>query len=1647
MNVITLVKDGCEDLPLGGPSAGCAVVSGNISHTLMGEETLTLEVEASAAVGFEVGYRTEVFGRTYYLNNLPRAVRMSGHRITYSVVMESLKYELSKVLFTNRFNGGSENVNEADFSFTGSFAGVMDKIVSELERVYGAGTWQWKEADTGVDQAYDHSRLDEVKTLSFSSENVLSALNTACGQWNAEFRVEREAGVNTITAGRFGRNVWEHTFRYGRGNGLYRLTRDRKSDSNMITRLYAYGSDKNLSGKYRGRRRRLALPQSHESPLVKAGGYVQDDALAEKFGYGEGAVIFDDIYPSREGTVSAVDDANVLKFTDESMDFDLNEKDGNGNSKYLLASATARVHFNTGKLAGYEFSIAGYNSGRKTFTIVPFTDENDYQYPSPDEDEFRIQPGDRYVILDIALPDSYVAQAEAKLASRALEKYRENYRRLFAYSLEVDELFLKKNFPNASSGDIFNTGDYVNISDADLTEGVMAMKVSGFTRDVFHPYRYTLTLSDNAPSSVITSIVRSEVEMQKVIKTNRLSDPARARRNIRTTAELLEMTFDTDGYFNGGRIRPETIETGMIAVGALSQQFMLDGVVFRPDYGGDTSSVVFSEGTLTHLGIEKDTVRIWGITPGTVSGLDASLPYYVYARCSRDGQAGTMVFRTDAVRYDADADFFHFQVGVLSCVSDGFRTLSLTYGSSVINGRQITSGRILSSSGTTYFDLDEGEIGGRIVFSDKSTTESGQTLIEGGFLNSDIINTDTLVARRIQSTEGHIANFAIQENQLVGNGEKIIFSNEALPPLEELIGGAGAESNTYAPGAWATATASETAAMSDGTINLDLEVRTQDMALPYAGILALKALNKAAITNLEQGGMLSVDNHTATLILYKVETGGTLTEKARRDIPAASTDEAVDYTFYIPEAGTYRLEATAAHRMQSTWAQRPEGTPADIYPTYTLGAALGILGATTDNKIRFSGSQEATQIGTDGFYSFWSLLNYLYFSQSQGLKVKGNCIISSPNGENTLTIDDNGISLSVPAGADASEYTAVFTQAGARANIESGEKLKALFGKIKKWFADMKTVAFTGTYSDLTGTPTIPSVPTKVSAFTNDAGYITKAVSDLENYYKKSETYTQTEITTLIQQARSATFQIVQTLPSTGEANVIYLLPKSGTAGDVYDEYLWLSGAWEKIGTTEIDLSDYYTKSQSDGKYINKTGDASNATAAFVEATADAEITSGSTLSVLFGQTKRTFTSLWASLSGKLGKTEKAASAVTAECATADADGKDIRTTYLPRRDKQTLDTDVNTLWSVGSSVVLSHVNTPRTDTYYLVATFGTNGSDCAQIAVPRSGGPAYYRGFNANNNTWTSWEQIRRINDKVTTSDIADAAITAPKLSSDLTLPGTPQVGTPGALNSPSQTIATIGNLNEAMNAQQIGGTNIYRDTLGTSDFYLSATGEMKYRRFLDITPEAKRNLRGQSITVSFDYILENAVVGRGDTGFGFFVKYTDGTNTYVNAFIPAETTAVTKSGRFSATTKIEDKEIDNITSFQPFMYAQTTSGTATVGRPKFEIGTKATQWSPAPEEMARKSELETSISNIPAGNVRFSTGDSFEELYDRGELKGQPGETGPKGDKGDTGPSGLEAIGIRLKVDQGALYWSPESSGDVWHKIADSNNTHFGG
>ena len=93
---------------------------------------------------------------------------------------------------------------------------------------------------------------------------------------------------------------------------------------------------------------------------------------------------------------------------------------------------------------------------------------------------------------------------------------------------------------------------------------------------------------------------------------------------------------------------------------------------------------------------------------------------------------------------------------------------------------------------------------------------------------------------------------------------------------------------------------------------------------------------------------------------------------------------------------------------------------------------------------------------------------------------------------------------------------------------------------------------------------------------------VTKAVNDLTNYYTKSEVYTKTEVNNIAQ----ARFAVVAELPTQDiQTNVIYLVPKStAQTNNDYDEYIYAlkstnpdTYGWEKIGDTEIDLSDYVT--------------------------------------------------------------------------------------------------------------------------------------------------------------------------------------------------------------------------------------------------------------------------------------------------------------------------------------------------------------------------------------------------------------------------------------------------------------------------------------
>ena len=129
-------------------------------------------------------------------------------------------------------------------------------------------------------------------------------------------------------------------------------------------------------------------------------------------------------------------------------------------------------------------------------------------------------------------------------------------------------------------------------------------------------------------------------------------------------------------------------------------------------------------------------------------------------------------------------------------------------------------------------------------------------------------------------------------------------------------------------------------------------------------------------------------------------------------------------------------------------------------------------------------------------------------------------------------------------------------------------------------------------------------IPKNVSAFTNDAGYqnasqvqtkilsygyqnasqvetaiTSKGYQTLAQVKQTVESYgyqTAQQVQTAIANANHITYKKVTTLPATGETNVIYMVPNSNTSvTNIYDEYMWIDGKWEVMGTTKATMDGY----------------------------------------------------------------------------------------------------------------------------------------------------------------------------------------------------------------------------------------------------------------------------------------------------------------------------------------------------------------------------------------------------------------------------------------------------------------------------------------
>ena len=165
------------------------------------------------------------------------------------------------------------------------------------------------------------------------------------------------------------------------------------------------------------------------------------------------------------------------------------------------------------------------------------------------------------------------------------------------------------------------------------------------------------------------------------------------------------------------------------------------------------------------------------------------------------------------------------------------------------------------------------------------------------------------------------------------------------------------------------------------------------------------------------------------------------------------------------------------------------------------------------------------------------------------VKVNGSILdVDSKKSVNVIVPTDNSVLTNGAGYQTAADVSSALSKSGYQANVIETVKVN--------------NVALTPSSKAVNIT-----VPTDNSVLTNGAGYQTaKDVTDAINE--------------AIGGLTGISFEVVETLPTRGKTGVIYLIAHSHGAGDNYDEYVWLekSESYEKIGNTDVDLSNYVTK-------------------------------------------------------------------------------------------------------------------------------------------------------------------------------------------------------------------------------------------------------------------------------------------------------------------------------------------------------------------------------------------------------------------------------------------------------------------------------------
>lgn len=726
MGITQITKRNGETIQLNTNEPFCFVKEATLTSSLMGDDYISLKIVSANWLSFAKGDKITVGGKEYSIRATTTREVVSEGYYNYEPVFYGVMYDLMKTIYRNCDKYGKSDKSTFDLTYT--IKEFVQVLIYNMERDY-PGLWKFD-----VDNCPD----TEAKTIQFSGVNCLQALQTLCNseQFNLEFQITQDKGVRTIHIGKFGKRINPPSgadfFEWGKGNGLYNLKEQKIDDKAIITRLWAEGGTTNIRSNYRDYSERLQLPYPQrknqyehtlsDGTVVKVGTetigiaddakrYIEDAELRDKIGSEEDVKTYDNIYPTRTGTVTAVVADDICAFIDDTMDFDLNKKDDKG-TVYLVDGTSAKITFTSGRLAGQQFELeakGGYNHETKKFRIIPFTDNRGLTIPSTEtQDAYKIEVGNTYKITDIYLPESYEQKAEEALWYAAMEDFKTATQAKAQYTLTLDRLYFLQELSRDTDTSVFEVGDYVPVKDTRF--GIeKQMRIQKVTRNLLLEQDYQITLADTTAVSIQTQTVLTVIEHENIINNNRLRDLNKARRGWRTTEDLRNMVYDTDGYFDTDNIKPNSIDTNMLTVGAKSQQFVLSGCVLQANFGGNPNMFVATAGILSHLTIDNDKIRNWKMNEASFK-LQSTGGYYLFAKCSKSGENGVWYLTQEQLKFEptSDPNNYYFQVGIVSSLyaDDNFRDFQTTYGFTRINGNTITTGRIITSDGECYLDLD-----------------------------------------------------------------------------------------------------------------------------------------------------------------------------------------------------------------------------------------------------------------------------------------------------------------------------------------------------------------------------------------------------------------------------------------------------------------------------------------------------------------------------------------------------------------------------------------------------------------------------------------------------------------------------------------------------------------------------------------------------------------------------------------------------------------------------------------------------------------------------------------------------------------------------------------------------------------------------